>query len=111
MDLALNKPQRFICHKTQPNRRRNQQRVDEGHSEKWGREKPPKEYTPTKAKNPPPPSVTQRAPSAETCRDLLTNINKSDYSFAQEKLHPGTAKNDEALFDPNLPLQLRKENK
>ena len=28
------------------------------------------------------------------CRDLLTNINRSDHSFAQEKLHPGTAGND-----------------
>ena len=27
-----------------------------------------------------------------------TNVNRSDYSFAQEKLHPGTAGNDEALF-------------
>ena len=45
------------------------------------------------------------------CRDLPTNINRSDYSFALEKLHPGTAENDEAFFDPNLPLQLKKRDK
>ena len=32
-----------------------------------------------------------------SCRDLLININRSDYSFALEKLYPGTAGNDEAL--------------
>ena len=32
------------------------------------------------------------------CCDLPTNINRSDYSFALEKLHPGTARNDKALF-------------
>ena len=37
------------------------------------------------------------------CCDLPANINRSDYSFVLEKLHPGTAGNDEALFDPNLP--------
>ena len=42
------------------------------------------------------------------CRDLPTNINRSDYLFALEKLHPGTAGNDEALFDPNWLLQLKK---
>ena len=42
------------------------------------------------------------------CCDLPTNINRSDYSFALEKLHPGMAGKDEALFDPNLPLQLKK---
>ena len=33
-----------------------------------------------------------------TCRNQPTNVNRSDYSFALEKLHPGTAGNDEALF-------------
>ena len=32
------------------------------------------------------------------CRDLPTNVNRSDYSLALEKLHPGTAENDKALF-------------
>ena len=32
------------------------------------------------------------------CRNRPTVINRSDYSFAQEKLQPGTAGNDEALF-------------
>ena len=32
------------------------------------------------------------------CRDLPTNVNRSDYLFALEKLHPGTARNDKALF-------------
>ena len=32
------------------------------------------------------------------CRDLPTNVNRSDYSFALEKLHPGTTGNDKALF-------------
>ena len=31
------------------------------------------------------------------CRDLLTNLNRSDYSLALEKLHQGTAGNDEAF--------------
>ncbi len=31
-------------------------------------------------------------------RDQLTNINRSDYSHSQEKLHPGTAGNDESSF-------------
>ena len=44
----------------------------------------------------------------QACRDLPTNKNRSDYSFALKKLHPGTAGNDEALFDPNLPLSLKK---
>ena len=47
----------------------------------------------------------------QICHDQLTKINRSDYSFALEKLHPGTAGNDEALFNPNLPLQLREGNK
>ena len=42
------------------------------------------------------------------CRDLPTDINRSDYSFALEKIYLGTAGKDEALFDPNLPLQLKK---
>ena len=42
-------------------------------------------------------------------RDLPTNINRLDYLFALEKLHPGTAGNDEALFDLNRPLQLKKK--
>ena len=45
------------------------------------------------------------------CSDLLTNINRSDYAISLEKLHPGTAENDEAFFDPDLPLQLRTWNK
>ena len=32
------------------------------------------------------------------CRYLPTNINRSDYSFALEKLHPGMAGNDKTLF-------------
>ena len=44
-------------------------------------------------------------------RDLLRNINRSDYSHSLEKLHPGAAGNDEALFDPDLPLRQRKGNK
>ena len=32
------------------------------------------------------------------CRDLSTNVNRSDYSLALEKLHLGMAGNDEALF-------------
>ena len=31
-------------------------------------------------------------------RDRPTNVNRSDYSFALEKLHPGTVGNDDALF-------------
>ena len=43
-----------------------------------------------------------------SCRDQPTNINRSDYSFALEKLHPGTAGNDKAIFStPNQLLQLR----
>ena len=42
------------------------------------------------------------------CRGLPTNINRSEYSFTLEKLHLGTAGNDEALFDPNRPLQQKK---
>ena len=45
------------------------------------------------------------------CRDLLTNINRSDYSHSLEKLHPGTVGNDDVFFDSDLPLQLRKGNK
>ena len=44
-------------------------------------------------------------------RNLLTNINRSDYSHSLEKLHTGVAENDEALFDPDLPLRQRKGNK
>ena len=33
-------------------------------------------------------------------RDLFTNINRSDYSHSLEKLHPGTAGNDEVLLRP-----------
>ena len=56
-------------------------------------------------------SLANHAIRIHTYRDLLTNINRSDYSHSQEKLHPGKAGNDVAFFDPDLPLQLRKGNK
>ena len=37
--------------------------------------------------------------------------NRSDYSHSLENLNPGEAGNDEALFDPDLPIRQRKRNK
>ena len=34
----------------------------------------------------------------QACHDLFTNIIRSDFSLALEKLHPGTAGNDEAFL-------------
>ena len=39
------------------------------------------------------------------CSDRPTNVNRSDYSFALEKLRPEMTK---PFFDSNRPLQLRK---
>ncbi len=39
------------------------------------------------------------------------NVFRLDYSFALEKLHPGTAGNDDIFYDPDLRLQQRKGNK
>ena len=42
--------------------------------------------------------LTQLSAEFYVAATLPTNINRSDYSFALEKLHPGTAGNDKALF-------------
>ena len=38
--------------------------------------------------------VCEKLKILKSCRDLTINVNRSDYSLALEKLHPGTAGND-----------------